>query len=198
MMKHARDNKGVALMMVLIISVIVLAVMAALIYMLTSGTQISGLSKRYSTALEAAQGGQSVMEQIIRARGDLDPTFETAINLTMPTTEAEDCLKIDKLIESTEDWRAVCNTSTIIDLSDPDTYDMKFDLGNYEVYAKIAQTIEGNSGQSDIDLMKTGVVESNAAEVAVQGVPYYYAVEIDSRNKNNLSERARISLLIQY
>lgn len=180
--------------MVMVIAAIVLAVMAAMIYMMTTSTQVSGLSKRYSTAREASQGGQSVMEQLIRARGVLDPKFINSIGLYIPS---DDCVK-DKMIKDTKDWAPICNTSTVIDTSDEDTYDMRFVLGDYLVYAKIAYTVEGNSGQSDTDLKKTGVVVSNAAEVSVEGVPYYYAVEVDARHQKIAGERARLSLLLQY
>ena len=60
-MKNEKLNeKGIALVMVLILSAIALAIMAALVYMLISGTQISGMQKRYRTALEAGVGGADV------------------------------------------------------------------------------------------------------------------------------------------
>ena len=54
------NNKGIALVMVMILSLISLAIMSGLIYMVTSGTQVSGIEKRYSTALEAGKSGKDI------------------------------------------------------------------------------------------------------------------------------------------
>lgn len=70
-MHHASElsnEKGIALVMVLILSGISLAIMAGLIYMLTSGTQLSGMQKRYKTALEAGKGGNDVSYQTINLK----------------------------------------------------------------------------------------------------------------------------------
>ena len=53
-MKNLRNEDGIALMMVLVLSAISLAAMAAMMYMMTVRTQMSGIQKRYSTAYEAA------------------------------------------------------------------------------------------------------------------------------------------------
>ena len=62
------NEKGIALVMILILSAIALAIMAGLIYMITAGTQISGMQKRYKTALEAGKGGTDITYQLIAAR----------------------------------------------------------------------------------------------------------------------------------
>jgi hypothetical protein len=46
-----RSEKGIVLVVVLVLSAVALALMTAMIYMITIGTQISGLQKRYKTAL---------------------------------------------------------------------------------------------------------------------------------------------------
>ncbi len=76
----------------------------------------------------------------------------------------------------------------------------EFQLGNnptYTVYAKIVDTVEGNSG-IDEGLVKTGVVISNSGEVAVVSVPYLYTIEIVAENAANSMERSRLSVLYQY
>ncbi len=49
------NNKGIALVMVMILSLISLAIMSGLIYMVTSGTQVSGIEKRYRQRLKPAK-----------------------------------------------------------------------------------------------------------------------------------------------
>src|SRR4030043_1051567 len=69
-----RNEKGIALVMVLVLSAIVLIIMAGLIYMLTTGTQISGMQKKYKNASEAGIGGRDITYQLIGLRGDASRT----------------------------------------------------------------------------------------------------------------------------
>src|SRR4030067_1587792 len=69
-----RNEKGIALVMVLVLSAIILIIMAGLIYMLTTGTQLSGMQKRYKTALEAGIGGADITYQVIALRGETSST----------------------------------------------------------------------------------------------------------------------------
>ncbi len=64
------NEKGMALITTLVLGLIALVFIGALLYILTTGTRISGTEKRYSTALEAAKGGaQFVINEILM--GDL-------------------------------------------------------------------------------------------------------------------------------
>ena len=200
-MKNEKLNeKGIALVMVLILSAIALAIMAALVYMLTSGTQISGMQKRYRTALEAGVGGADVTFQLIAARGDPGIPLNNFI-ITASSVGGYNCLT-DKLNNSTSAWNGVCSTSVVIDPTDPATYDMSFELGTpgfptYKIHAKIVDTVEGNSG-GDFGLTKTAVVATGQGEITPMSIPYLYTVEIDSQNVANPTERAKYSVLYQY
>ncbi len=82
------------------------------------------------------------------------------------------------------------------------TYDMKFSLGGslypaYTAYAKIVDTVEGNSG-GDEGLIGKGVVSSGSGEISVLSRPYLYTIEVDAENAANPSERAKLSILYQY
>jgi len=201
-MKIIKTNeKGIALVMVLILSAIALAVMAVLLYMLTAGTQISGMQKRYRTALEAGVGGADVTFQLITARGDpgipnLDGFIITASNVV-----GHDCLT-EKLNSNTSTWDPVCSSSLAIDPTNPATYDMSFELGTpgfpkYKIYSKIVDTVEGNSG-GDFGLTKTAVVATGQGEITPMSIPYLYSIEIESQNTVNPAERAKYSILYQY
>jgi hypothetical protein len=190
------SQKGIALVMILILSAIALAIMAGLLYMLTAGTQVSGLQKRYATALEAGKGGADVTFQLIGARGNPDiPGIN--FNQTASTT----CLT-DKLNKSTTDWSSTCDNSLSIIPGTTSTYDMFCDIGaspypTYRVYSKIVDTVEGNSG-GDEGLTGKGVVSSGSGEITVVSVPYLYTIEVDAENSANPSERAKLSILYQY
>ncbi len=199
------NEKGIALVMVLILSVIALAIMAGLIYMITTGTQMSGMQKRYKTALEAGLGGADITYQLIAARGDPNIPL-TNFLITASNVGGVDCLT-PKLNSPTSSWPAACSNSLTIDPNTQSTYDMRFELGSYRAYAKIADTadygggsgehIAGNSGP-DLGLIKGGVVAANTGEINVVSMPYLYTIEVDAENPNNPAERAKLSILYQY
>lgn len=195
------DDKGIALVTVLVLSAIALIVMAGLIYMIIIGTQTSGIIKRYKTAVEAGIGGVDITTQLIAARGN-NPFDATITNLLKFTITNQNCLN-DKMINKTENW-SECDASKAksitINNSDPQTYDVSFELGlspTYKVFAKIVDTVEGNSGGVE-GLIKGGVVESNPGEVSVMSIPYLYTIEVNAERKDNPTERAKLSVLYEY
>jgi hypothetical protein len=56
MMKHLKNEKGIALVMVLVLSLIALAITSALIYLVIQGTKYSGFFKRYEMHARPAWG----------------------------------------------------------------------------------------------------------------------------------------------
>jgi len=198
--KVLENEKGLALMMVLIISAISIAVMSALIFMLTSGTQMSGIQKRYSTALEAADGGQEATLRTIGLRDN--PGFANGVDGWLYDPNA--CMEakllnsttFDSFFPSSSGW-GDCDSAMTIDPGDSSTYDLSLDMGGYTSYMKIVNTVVGNSG-SDEGLLKSGVVMANAGDIPVQSRPYIYAIEVDTRNNSNPEEKAKLSILYQY
>jgi len=71
------SEKGVVLVIVIVLS----AVMTALIYLIPSGTRVSGLQKRYKTALDAAVGGGNAFYQLIETRAEDSALLSLGINL---------------------------------------------------------------------------------------------------------------------
>ncbi len=220
-MKRLNNEKGVALVMVLILSAIMLSIMAALVYMLTAATQMSGIEKRYKSTLEAAKGGSDIFYQIIGTRGgtaDMTNWINTLVPSGSvvpvvgyelgtfgtckgrPRGSAVDYFGMEaKLNTATATWTN-CNTTTQIDTANNTTYDMKLTFGlgignNYNVYIKVVDTVEGNTG-SDMGLTKSGVV-NNTGEVTAVNQPYLYAIEVQSENTDT-RERAKYSILYEY
>jgi Flp pilus assembly pilin Flp len=71
MMKLFRNEKGIALVSVLILSLIALSIIATLVYLVIQGTRFSGFFKRYETAREAGTGGAEITVDLINSRGKL-------------------------------------------------------------------------------------------------------------------------------
>jgi hypothetical protein len=152
------DERGIALAMVLVLSAVTLGIMAGLIYMVTIGTQTSGMQKRYKTAYEANLGGIDIMHEIIEIPGvltgergdetaindfiaDLDNPAYTTPNTCVPDTSnaVENCTghfnydatftRLEtKLYMPQECWTG-CNDLHPIDIDDDSTYDITFELG---------------------------------------------------------------------
>ncbi|MBI5676461.1 MAG: hypothetical protein HZC48_11655 [Nitrospirae bacterium] len=192
------NERGIALLMVLVLTAISLAVMAGMIYMITQSTIMSGVEKRYATAIEAGKAGSEVTYDYIGTRGSPGIyTFSPGI------TEACRTLKLN---QSTSNWAigTTCpanSDSVTIDPLDDTTYDWSFELGtaplDYSVFAKIVDTVEGNSA-ADEGLIKTGVILPNSGEIQVQSIPYIYSIEVHTENSTNSAEEAKLSVLYQY
>ena len=211
------NEKGIALVMILILAAIALSIMAGLIYMVTSSSQISGMQKRYKTALEGAVGAKDVTYQFISLRGDSTDTssLQSLLSTISPTiTTSGSCTGTDvsgisfsgfkaKLRTPSTSWSLACGPENMsIIPSTATSYDMRFDLGTspyptYRIYAKIVSTVEGNSA-ADRGLGGNPVVAAGSGEVTVVSVPYLYTIEMDAQNPANPSERAKLSILYQY
>lgn len=186
-MKPVRNEKGVALVVVLLLAVVGLIITACVLHMLARGGFLSGQHKRYSTAVEAARGGLEATVQVVADRGGdtmgLDNVFLGGDLVT-------------KLNNATGSWGTADNTSTINPL-DSATYDLRFDVGEYRIHSKIIDTVVGNSAE-DTGLLKSGVVNTGSGEVTVMNVPFLYTIEELTQSRTNPSERATISVLYQY
>jgi hypothetical protein len=185
-MKTLRNEKGFAMVFVLILAAISLAMTLAMLLMVSRGSFLSGQQKRYRTAVEASRGGMETMFQLISNRGNPDALY------TMPNAAAVQT----KLVGPTATWGGLNNSSTI-DPGLSTSYDMWIDLGTYRVYTKIVDTVDGNSG-ADEGLIKTAVVNSGSGEVTVVSVPYLYTIEVLSQSTTNPTERSKLSILYQY
>jgi hypothetical protein len=185
-MKYLRNEKGFAMVFVLILAAISLAMTLAMLIMVSRGSYVSGQQKRFRTAVEAGRGGMEAMFQLISNRGSTDALY------TMPNALAVQ----KKLAGPLGTWGGLDNSSTI-DPTVNTSYDMTIDLGAYRVYAKIVDTVDGNSG-SDEGLVKTAVVNAGSGEVTVVSVPYLYTIEVLSQSTTNATERSKLSVLYQY
>jgi hypothetical protein len=187
-MKYLRNEKGFAMVFVLVLAAISLAMTLAMLIMVSRGSYVSGQQKRFRTAVEAGRGGMEAMFQLISNRGNPDVLY------AMPNAAAVQA----KLVGPTTGagWLGLDNASTINPTVNT-SYDMTIDLGAYRVYAKIVDTVDGNSG-ADEGLLKTAVVNSGSGEVTVVSVPYLYTIEVLSQSTTNAAERSKLSVLYQY
>jgi len=71
-----KNNKGMALITTIILSVIALLLVGTVYYLLNSGTKISGIQARYTTALEASKGASEYVMNLILDKFDNISTEE--------------------------------------------------------------------------------------------------------------------------
>jgi len=212
---NRKPERGFVLVVVLVLSAVVLAVMTAMIYMITSGTQISGGEKRYKTALEAAKGGSELVYHMLDVKLSGDPLSLQNANPVVATPST--CTGTDlysgttytgfdaKLHTASTTWSPDCKANVItIDPSNP-AYppDVTMTLGQYTYYAKINGTVQGNSGTGNP--LYNGSVSTAAGQkgggigsIPVVSQPYLFAIEVNTENASNPDERAKLSILYQY
>jgi hypothetical protein len=219
------NEKGIALMMVLVLSLIALAIVATLVYIVIQGTKTSGFMKRYESAREAGIGGAEIAGALISNRGELNlSALDPSLNLpnqcdcgdpltpgdskfsdgtAIPAGSEYICI-CAKLCDYTVNWPAACS-STLDPLTSPD---MQFDLlsdpldptkPTYQVSAKIVDTTIGNSSLSGELLGSGGVASSTSGVISAPPMPYLYRIEIDAQETTTQTqERARLSVLYAY
>ncbi|MBI5042996.1 MAG: hypothetical protein HZC10_04025 [Nitrospirae bacterium] len=221
-----RNDKGFALVMVLLIAVIVLGMTAGLIYMVITGTQISGIERRHQITL-AATGEEGIVTQIIASRnGIINAALDTALNYNSTTPAAcataavtlpdlSTCADIGnytgleaKIKLPTACWSATCDTSLTIDPTNNTTYDFSYDVAGYRTYGKIVDTTLGNTtlgsgggggSSSSNRLIITGVVLNDPGQSGgTPTIPYLYTIELHAQSITNPTEKLKLSILYQF
>ncbi len=225
---YIKNEKGIALVMVLILSLIGLAIVSALLFMLTQGTIMSGGQKFYRTAEEASYGGMELATAYLGNRGLLNipaggafswtsGPFASGCNCGDPYDPDDNLDRItnarsgrcDKLCNPSSQWTAASLGYAVADAQalDPTLRpDFQFRLGitpaTFDIFAKIVDTVQGNSDTSGLvtsgELGGAGVVASNTGLISPPHNPYLYRLEVQSQATNNPRERARLSVLYAF
>ncbi|MDH4231563.1 MAG: hypothetical protein OEW04_05980 [Nitrospirota bacterium] len=220
------NEKGIALVLVLILAMISLAIVSALLFMATQGTVISGAQKFYRTAEEAATGAAELSVEYLANRGEFtllgashpilgtlndgcncgDPMITTD-NIDLNVIPNARTCRCDKLCNATADWLATCDENTgvsgmQIDLNPKMNPEFSFELGNFKVYTKIVDTVSGNTDLGGVaasgELGGSAVSSSAAGIVTPPHSPYLYRMEVQAEDKANPRELSRISVLYAY
>jgi hypothetical protein len=210
-MKFFANRKGFALVTALMLMLVSLTIVMALLYMITQGTQQSGLNRKYHTALEASYGGAELFTKDIlpfimsnyssnTLVADLAKTSN--FGAVTPVVGSQKCLQI-KLKTSRDNWPAACFNTADPNYADPKsnpdmTFTMQATAGNpFLVYTKIVDTVKGNTDISGLQLGGAGVAETTPV-ISPQHFPYIYRVEIRGERQLNSTSRANIEVLYAY
>lgn len=203
-MKILKNERGIALVTALLLTLIALAITMALLYMVTWQTRLSAAHKRYKTAIEASHGGAEIFAKQI-----IPPIFAniTGVKLTNQfpgislVPASGQCLQA-KLNNTSSGWSASCGTDSAP--FDPTANpDVRLTLqgvnnSNFNVFAKIVDTVPGNSDLSGYELDNGGGVASSDSSVPPKHFPAVYRIEVQGQKAVNPQEKAQLSVLYAY
>lgn len=185
------SEKGVALVMALILGLIGMLMIASLLYMAGTGIWTSGSKNRYQTALEASHGGMDFFAKEIIQRGLGGTTLSAMGNynglLSVVTADVDFTTKLT----TTGAYPATPVDATLTLAFTTPTPDIN-------VTATILSTSRGNSGTSSNVLVGGGVVGSNQGTVTPQHIPYLFQTEIQAQSVTGTRERATLSAIYAY
>lgn len=206
-MKYLNNDKGIALVTSLMLTLLTLTISMVMLYMVLQNTQMSGAHKRYKNSLDAAVGGVDIvtMDALPYLIGfAANPTADTLIirlntsmGLLAATGVSDACLQA-KLTSKT--WGAACGAASS-NINPKDTPDITFTLASnfgsvgYTVYTKIISTTPGSTDMSGRNLEGQSTTGAPLGDV---GTPYLYRIEVSSEKVVNPLERANLSVLYAY
>jgi hypothetical protein len=208
MKRYLYNNQGIALVTSLMMTLISMAVIMALLYMITGSTQRSGATKRYKSGLDAGTGGaQLVVKDLMPYLMDQFQNYtstqvtnhaKTDFSPLIQDTSPANCLKA-KINQPTGLWPSACS-ATFNPKSQPDvtmtlqaTTSMPF-----TVYAKIVDTVGGNTELGGSKLDEVSGVAYLAGTNTVQHLPYVYRLEVQAERQQGSIEKSNISILYAY
>lgn len=208
-MTKLRNEKGIALITALMFTLICLGMVMALMQMLLVETQQSASHKMYRSALDASYGGTDLVTKEFLPRlplSDYASSYTALVSAFTGTgpghidlaTSGSAALQT-KLSSNTVDWGTLSKT-----IDPKDTPDFRFDLQGeksqkFRVYAKIVDTVQGNSDTTGIDYLDTGAgVAGTGAGISPKHNPALYTIEVQGEKATNPKEKAKLSVLYAY
>jgi len=221
-MKIINNNRGIALVTALMLTLISLTIIMYLMLMVTSGIKTSGANKRYRSVLDASYGGTDIIIKEV-----IPKIFTTTLSasLTNPssalssllypssmsfTANTDSCL-MDKLTKPPSQWGTGCSST-----SDPKVntdFTLKLNSSTpaetYTVYTKIVDTLcsdlrsypTGKCTGSDLsgyDSLDDGSGTGGGQNFKVKSMPAMYRIEIVAEKTNTPKEKSKLSVLYAY
>jgi hypothetical protein len=210
-MRFIRDEKGIALVTSLMLTMITLVISMVMLQMILQNTTASGAHKRYKNSLDAAVGGVEIVTmdalpyllgfatdpaRVGTLKANLVGSMSALASLDSGVTDA--CLQ-EKLTSRT--WGSCGAASLTTDpKASPDiTFTLQSQItgasSGFRVYTKIISTTPGSSDLSGRNLEAQSTTGAPPGDV---GAPYLYRIEVASDKVTNPLEKANLSVLYAY
>jgi hypothetical protein len=212
MKNFMKNRQGIALVTSLMLTLISLTIVMAVMYMITQSVQQSGMVKRYKTALEASYGGTDIMmkeliPEILKNAesatlfADLEDKYSLISLVVNPDADMRSCFQ-RKLILQVSEWQDVKCVAANLSVNPKELPDLQFNMqamsgAPYTVYAKIVDTLKGNTDMSGLQLEGAGVAETTVV-VTPQNIPYVYRMEIQAERSTNAVEQGNMTVVYAY
>jgi len=210
--KEFGREKGVALVSALIVVSVAAGIFAAVMYFALSGTDISGLQRKYQSSKEASLGAIDVLTKDLVPRvmggSNLSAVVATLVKPAgvlpaVTANAANDACFSAKLTTSTSGWPGGACDSGAEATTNPDIiFNLKGKADQtkpYVVSMKIIDTVSGNSDRSGVVLdVGSGVVDDASSLIRIQHFPFLYTIVTDARQQGSTTERANMEVLYAY
>ena len=198
------DNKGIALITALMMTVLTLSIIMGVMYLITENIKGTASRKSYKNVVEASYGGAELISKAIIPqlfRNISTSILKSSFSTLSPSFTSSNCLR-NKMSNTSDKWGtsgSSCNAS----LNPKINTDVSFELSGvdgigYKVYTKIVDTVPGvpySDASADTPLVGGGVTEGGS-ETKVRH--YQFRIEITGERKNNPSEKSNVSVLYEY
>ena len=202
-MKHL-NNRGVALITALMMTVIMLSIILGVMYLLTQNIKGSATHKTYRNVVEASYGGADLVAREIIPQ--LFNNVSTSIlSNSLSSIRAQfarsACLR-NKLENAPANWGTSgpsCNTV----INPRINTDVSFELSGvdgqgFKVYSKIIDTTPGVPYTAGESQLVGGSVSESSAGSTLRLDHYVYRIEVSGERKDKPVEKSNISVLYEY
>jgi len=181
-MEILKSNKGIALILALILGLVSIAFLAGIFLMISTGARMSGIERSYTAAVEAARGGATLTCRYLR-RGITNSQLAKAAEEGWLTVDW-DCLQVKRSKATAEwaSWGCDCDETDDTSCETDDTLssikdynDLEMTVGTYRLYSKV------------IDTKKFTTVTGETG--------YIYTVHVLSESTQDCNDKAWITFL---
>jgi hypothetical protein len=225
MKKTLSNNKGIALVTSLMLTLITMGIVMGLFYVLTQSIKSSAATKRYRNATEAAYGGSELMafdiignawKNFSSAGGVSNTLVGMYGNVNLAVVASNACLT-QKLSSPAANWSNCSALQKSLDLttikSSPDlTFLLKGTTSgqHYKVFAKIVDTSSGNTDTAGSSMLNAndsaGLLSASGSaynkfgggSVPIQHIPYSYRIDVQGEKELNSMEKSNVTVLYAY
>lgn len=203
LMGMLKNEKGMALVSALMLGLIGMLMIAALLFMVDTGTWISGSKKRYQIALDATHGGLNFFSKEIIQTGLMGTPLNAMGNYGLNFTPGIPSPDFTTKLTTRGDTRdgfwpydpTLPNTANAFNASDA-TFTFTFPSSpDVTVSTTILDTSRGNSSVAANQLVSGGVVNNNNGAAMPQHIPYLYQTQTQAQNSR---ENAILSAIYAY
>jgi hypothetical protein len=162
--------------------------MSTVLYMITTGTRLSGSEGRYRTAHDATMAAASILSRAFYDRS-VPASTQPGVNIVVFPSFNDHVVDHVGLDNSRE-----------IDPSNPATYDVYIDIGTpaFRVYAKVYAVKTGNTAvKYKTVTTKTGVVPAGGTG-EYEEMPTYTSFSLLTQGVSNPDERIRMDAVHMF